>query len=458
MSRQERTRGILRRRAATSMVSRRFTLPAQRFIQTETVSGLVLLLAALAGIVWVNSPWSDSYHDLWAITLTMDLHVVDLTEDLRHWVNDALMVFFFLVAGMEIKRELVHGELSDRRQAILPATAALGGMALPALIFLAFNAGHAGQDGWGIPMATDTAFALGVLAFAAPRIPPEVRVFLLALAIFDDIGALVIIAIFYAGDLSFEAIGVAAALLALIILMRQMGVVSLAPYLVVGFAVWAAFLESGIHPTIAGVILGLLTPATARLPKEDFLRHADSLNDDFRQALAREDEGRADYALGEMEELVVSTEPPTERLQRLLHAPTSFVIVPLFALANSGLDFSGSALQDSLASRIALGIFVGLLVGKFFGIVSFTWISVRLGLGALPGRMHWRHVAGAALLAGIGFTVSLFVAGLAFDEESLQAEARMGIFAACLAAGIIGAIALRLLSRSDSDAIEVSAD
>lgn len=450
MSNSQRSRGIIRRRAETSLLARRITLPAQHFIQTESLGGVALLLAALAAIVWVNSPWSDSYHDLWSSRISVDLQVFDLSQDLRHWVNDCLMAFFFYVVGVEIKRELVHGELADRRRAALPAAAALGGMVFPALIFLVFNVGGGGKDGWGIPMATDIAFAMGVLALAGPRVPSEVRVFLLALAIVDDIGAIVVVAIFYTGDLSPEALAIGAILLALILMLRQAGVVSLGPYLLLAVMFWAAVLESGVHATIAGVILGLLTPVTARLSKEDFLANAEPLNAELKDALGQGDEGGADRALGEMEELVLSTESPAERMQRLLHAPTSFVIVPLFALANAGIDLSGSTLQDSVTSRVALGIFFGLVAGKFVGVLTFSWLAVRLGLGALPGNAGWRHLVGVALLAGIGFTVSLFVTGLAFEDDALVADAKAGIFAASLAASITGTVALRLLNRNGS--------
>ncbi len=441
-----RSRGSLRVQAERSYIARQVLLPAQAFIHTQAVSGAVLLVATVAAMVWANSPWDESYFDLWERTITLDVSIFSIEEDLRHWVNDGLMVLFFFVVALEIKREVVHGELSERQRAALPAAAALGGMLLPAAIFLALNAGGAGEKGWGIPMATDIAFALGVLALLGKRIPTEVRVFLLALAIVDDIGAILVIAVFYTESLSFEALGAAALLLGVIIAMNRGGVLSMNPYFVVGALVWVAILKSGIHATITGVLLGVLAPATPHYSKETFAESADRLMGRFRAALSAGDEEAAETVLGQIEETALGSEAPLDRLERLLQPWTSYAAVPLFALANAGIVLSGGVIGDAASSTITLGIVLGLMAGKLLGIVSFSWVAVRLGLGSLPRGMTWPQMVGVGLVAGIGFTVSLFITGLAFTDAELVSDAKIGILAGSLLAGVAGYLLLRVVT------------
>ncbi len=407
----------------------------------------MLLVSAVTAMIWANSPWQDSYHDLWEAVITVDLGFVLFQEDLQHWVNDGLMALFFFVVGLEIKREMTHGELSSKRTAALPVIAALGGMIVPATIYFSLNVGGDGQKGWGIPMATDIAFALGVLALVGRGIPSQLRIFLLTLAIADDIGAILVIAVFYTSDLSFTALGLAGLFLAGTALVRRLGVVEVSIYLLLGIGLWAAMLKSGIHATLAGVILGLLTPASAHMAKEVFLESLDSLTRAYRQALHDRDEHEAEAALGEIEDLVQATEAPVERLERILHPFTSYLVIPVFALANAGLEFSGDSIRDATTSSVTLGIAIGLLAGKFFGILGASWLAVRLGLADLPSGGRWSQIAGVAMLAGIGFTVSLFITGLAFDDEILISDAKMGIFGASLIAGISGYTLLRLTTR-----------
>jgi NhaA family Na+:H+ antiporter len=421
---------------------------AQAFVQIEASSGIVLLLAAVAALVWANSPWDEAYFDLWHTTLSLDLQVVLLEDDLQHWVNDGLMTLFFFVVGLEIKRELVHGELSTPRRALLPAAAALGGMIVPALIYTAFNAGGSGSDGWGVPMATDIAFALGVLSLLSRRIPFSVKVFLLALAIADDIGAILVIAVFYTAEIDIEALVAALAVFGTIVAMNRGGVRNVDVYVIAGIALWLAVYESGVHATLAGVALGLLTPARPFYQPEAFASSADDLVSRYRDALARASADEQQGTLGQLEDLSQGTEAPLERLERKLHPWVSYGIVPLFALANAGVAISSDLAQAAVESPVAQGIAVALVLGKPAGIVLFTWLSVRLRLGELPAGAGWRHVLGVGLLGGIGFTVSLLITGLAFEAQpQLIDEAKLGVLSASVVAGVAGFLFLWTVGR-----------
>jgi NhaA family Na+:H+ antiporter len=339
------------------------------------------------------------------------------------------MALFFYVVGMEIKKELVSGELRDRRAVALPAMAALGGMIVPALIFVAFNAGGDGSRGWGIPMATDIAFALGVVALLGARVPGPVKVLLLTLAIVDDIGAIVVIAIFYSSGIDAVMLAVAVAIVAGVVVLHRLHVEYPPVLVAAGVALWLVVYESGVHATIAGVVMGLLTPAVAAQTELE----ADEVVD----VLA----GRPDLHAREVRAtaaLVKGSISACERTIDALHPWTSFVIVPLFALGNAGIELSGDAISSP--SRVAFGVAVALVVGKFLGVVSFSWLAVRIGLGRLPTGARWSHMAGVGAVAGIGFTVSLFVTGLAFDDPGLQADAKIGILAASIVAATAGAL------------------
>jgi NhaA family Na+:H+ antiporter len=427
-----RSRGQIEVRAERSYIARRIMLPAQAFIHTQAASGITLLAAAIIAVVWANSPWKDSYFDLWGTVLSLDVNLFSIEEDLRHWINEGLMVFFFFVVALEIKRELVRGELSEPRKAALPVAAAAGGLVVPALIYLAFNVGGDGERGWGIPMATDIAFAVGVLAMLGNRLPSEARLFLLALAIVDDIGAILVIAVFYTESLSLEALGIAGGLIIGLIVMNRLGVRSMNVYFCVGALIWVAIYQSGLEATLTGVILGALTPA------ED--------NDDAMEVI-----------LGQFEELTHGTEAPLERLERLIHPLTSFAVVPLFALANAGIDLSGGVVGDASSSPVTWGIVAGLLIGKPCGIFAMTWLVVKSGVGSLPANTSWGHVLGLGLLAGIGFTVALFITGLAFEDLQMTANAKAGVLLASVVAGIAGYGFLRALPPPDEEAIGRSA-
>ncbi|WP_110180600.1 Na+/H+ antiporter NhaA [Nocardioides solisilvae] len=412
--------------------------PLREFLRVEAAGSILLLLATVAALVWANSPWASSYDDLWHTYLTLDLGFVELSESLQHWVNDALMVIFFFVVGLEIKYELVNGDLRDPRSAALPIVAAFGGMVVPALIYTAVVAGGDGASGWGIPMATDIAFAVGVLGVLGRRIPSAARLFLLTLAIVDDIGAIVVIAVFYTDDLALEWLGLAIALLLLMLLMRAVKVWATWAYVVVGVVLWFALLESGVHATLAGVAVGLITPAVPLLKEEVARTYA-------QQALA--DHKLDSEELVRLRFLLNESVPVVERLQTTLHPLSAYFVLPVFALANAGVHLGGGVLGEALESSIALGIVAGLVIGKPVGILLFSFLAVKAGLGRLPERTTWPMVGGLGMVAGIGFTVSLFIAGLSFPgAELLTEEAKVGILGASVIAALLGVVALLALS------------
>ncbi len=415
-------------------LARSVALPVTRFLHIEASGGLLLTAAAIIALVWANSPWAAAYRDLWETDLTLDLGGYAITEDLRHWLNDGLMALFFFVLGLEIKEELTNGQLTKLRDAAVPAAGALGGMIVPALFFLAFNLGGDGAGGWGIPMATDVAFALGVLALLGSRVPAELKVLLLGLAIVDDVGAIIVIAAFYSDGLQAQWLAAAAAGLFLVAILRRVGVRYVPVYAVIGAGIWLATFASGVHATIAGVALGLLAPARAFLPEVDADRIAGELSADQSVTAAE---------VRDISFRVRESIPVTQRLQDLLHPWTSYLIVPVFALANAGVALSTDSLGEAATSPVTLGVVVGLVLGKVIGVAGAIALAVRLGVGRLPPGVTSRHIVGMAAIAGIGFTVSIFVAGLAYEDPLLGDQAIIGVLAASvLAAGLGSAILL----------------
>jgi Na+:H+ antiporter, NhaA family len=392
--------------------------PIRELLRTEAAGSLVLLVAAAVALVWANSAWGDSYQRLWHTPVDLAIGSFGFTGDLRHLVNEGLMALFFFVVGLEIKRELVTGELRHWRTAALPAIAAAGGMVVPALVYLAVVSagGGIGRRGWGIPMATDIAFAVGVVALMGRRIPRSLKLFLLTLAIVDDVGAILVIAFFYSGGISLEPLAAAALLLAAMASLRVRGVQWLPVYVLLGTGVWFACYEAGVHATIAGAVLGLLAPARPLAP------------------------AAADLA--------TSGVPVAERLEHLLHPLTSFLVVPLFALANAGVVVGTGALDAPGATAVALGVVLGMVAGKLVGVSLSAWVAVRLGVGTLPAGSTWPQVVGVAAVAGIGFTVSLFVAGLAFEDLHLVDAAKAGVLAASVLASALGASVLLTSTRA----------
>ena len=411
--------------------------PIHRFAAVEAAGGLLMLIATVAALVWVNSPWQDSYHHFWDTHVAFSVGEYLFDQELYHIVQDGLMAVFFFVVGLEIKRELVSGQLRDPRFAALPAACALGGMVVPALIYFAFNAGGPGQDGWGIPMATDIAFAVGVLSLLGDRIPRKMKLFLLTLAIVDDIGAILVIAIFYAGDLSGNWLVTSAVLWGAIFLLRRLRVWYLPVYLVLGVAFWLAVLESGVHATIAGVILGFTTPAKPLQSDAEACRWAQWLQD--KEQILLVDVRRVGFHIRE-------SQPVSQRIEEMLHPITSYIIIPVFALSAAGVELSGEIISDAVSSPVTLGVAIGLVAGKTVGISLFSWIAARLGLVTIPSSMAGMHMVGVAMVAGIGFTVSLFISGLAFDDQMIGDEAKIGILFGSLVAAVAG---LAILSRTE---------
>ena len=431
-------------------VPRTVVQPLQRILRHEAAGGVVMLVAAAIALVWANSPWGHSYAEVWHTPLRVELGGLLQLEhlSLQTWVNDALMTVFFLLVGVEIKRELVHGELRDARAVALPVVAAIGGMIVPAVIYGAINAGGPGADGWAVPMATDIAFAVGVVTLAGERVPIAAKIFLLTLAVADDIGAIIVIAVFYTGTLSWGWFAGAASALAVIFAMRRGDVQSLAPYMAVGGFAWLALLESGVHATLVGVALGLLTPAWPLRSPRRFPAEARRVINRIEAAyydrvLTQREFAENEQNIAEVARLAMFSTSPLERLERALSPWVAYVVVPVFALANAGVTLDASALRSLVSEPITIGVLLGLVVGKTIGVFGATAAAVRLGIARLPTGATWRHVLGLATSAGVGFTVALFVTSLSFDTAAATDAAKMGILAGSTLAGIIGFIILR---------------
>ncbi len=424
------------------------------FLHHEAFGGVLLLACAVVALLWANSPWHQAYDALWETELGLDLGSWHFNESLRHWINDGLMAFFFLVVGLEIKREVLVGELASRRRATLPAIAALCGAIIPAGIYFAFNAGTDGAAGWGIPMATDIAFSLGVLALLGSRIPLGLKVFLTALAIVDDLLAVLVIALFYAGALNPLALLAAAAVLVLLVLANRYGARQPLVYAVLGLALWAAIFASGLHATLAGVLLALTIPARTRIDTDAFVAKGQALMQQFARAGEPGDSvltnGERQDTLAELEDVVEAVGAPLQRLEHTLHPWVVFAIVPLFALANAGVRVEGH-LATVIDHPVTLGVLVGLVLGKQIGVLLGAWLATQLGLSDLPDGVSWPQIYGAGWLAGIGFTMSLFVADLAFagpGEALTLAAAKVGVLAASVVAGVGGWLVLRRATRA----------
>ncbi len=428
----------------------RLVKPFQEFAKLEASGGILLIACTVIALVWANSPWAATYDHLWHTNLTFGLAGNNLSEPLHFWINDGLMALFFLLVGLEIKRETLVGELASFRKAALPIAAAIGGMLVPAAIYGLFNHGGPGVSGWGIPMATDIAFALGVLALLGDRIPISLRVFLAALAIADDIGTVLVIAFFYTEQISWIHLGVATLFFATLLAMNRAGARHPLTYVVLGLGLWLAFLGSGIHATVAGVLLAITIPARQGIDSRAFLQRSEKILDEYRSA----DEAGQSIEHGATKSTVVhvlaeqckSAESPMLRFEHALLPWIKHVIMPVFALANAGVAL-GAGVGSALVSPISLGILGGLAFGKPIGVVLFSWLSVRTGLAFLPSGVGWRQIFGVGSLAGIGFTMSLFVANLAFGSSLMLETAKVGILAASIVSGVAGAIILLQRTR-----------
>jgi len=417
------------------------------FLHHEVAGSLVLLVATVVAVVLANTAWHEAFAGIWHINLGVTFNGVAFERSLLHWIDDGLMALFFFVVGLEIKREIIVGELSTLRKAALPILAAVGGMIGPAVIYALVNQGGAGARGWGIPMATDIAFALGVLAILGSRVPTNLKVFLAALAIVDDIGAVIVVAAFYTSQIFWGWLLVGLAALLIVALLNSLGVESPVPYVFAGVFVWFCFLNSGVHATIAGVLVAFAIPSKSRMPPMAFVSWARGkleeiadfdvpgehvLQSDAQQHCAQELQAQARWI-----------QAPLQRMEHAILPVTTFVILPLFGLANAGVRVVGYDFLDLILEPVSVGIILGLVFGKQIGIFAMSRLAVLLGVADLPEGVTWRHIYGASVLGGIGFTMSLFISGLAFRAGILQAEAKMAIIMASLVAGVAGYLVLR---------------
>jgi NhaA family Na+:H+ antiporter len=436
----------------------RLVRPLRAFARHKLAGAGLLMLATAVAIIWANSPWQESYHHLLHLELSFRIGDSVLSKTLHHWINDGLMGIFFFMVGLEIKRELLVGELSTVRKASLPAIAALGGMIVPALLYSLINRTAPGSAGWGIPMATDIAFALGVLALLGDRVPLGLKVFLTALAIVDDIGAVLVIAIFYTSDLALLSLVGGLGFCGLSIGLNKLKVQSTVPYFVVGVCCWLCFLESGVHATIAALLISFTIPARTRIDGEGLVERLKFLIKRLEEVGVPNDtkmnSNRQQHLLDRMSTAVSQGGAPLQRIEHSLAGPVTFFVLPLFALANAGVTVHGG-LGSELLNPVALGIVFGLFFGKLIGVTAATWLAVKLGVADMPAGVTWGQIVGVAFLAGIGFTMALFVSGLAFGGVSEAETAKVGILVGSIISGAVGYLVLRrVIAPESSEGIE----
>ena len=431
----------------------RLATPIRTFAAHKLAGAGLLVAATIIALIWANSPFSESYRELFNMTLSVGLGGFDVTKPLVLWINDGLMGVFFFVVGLEIKREFLAGELSTPRQAALPIAAAIGGMVVPALIYIGLNYGGPGISGWAIPMATDIAFCLGMLALLGDRVPASLKVFLTALAIVDDIGAILVIALFYTAEISTTSLALGAIILTVSAVSNKIGVRNSVFYFILGTLTWLAFLKSGVHATLAAVLMAFTIPAKTRIVPDVFLARVNRLLEEFRSVTPAPVPGNVDpfltydqqHSIDDLNEAIREVLPPVQKLEHALVPLVTFIVLPIFALANAGVAIDPEVLGE-LGSPVALGIILGLFVGKQVGVFGCAWIAVKAGIAHLPADLKMIHVYGAAILSGIGFTMSLFIGGLAFDDPMINELSKRSILIASLAAAIYGYIILRFVA------------
>ncbi len=426
--------------------------PFQRFFKIEASGGIVLLIFTLIALIWANSPWGNYYDRLWESPLTIGLGDFVLSKTLIHWINDGLMAIFFFVVGLEIKRELRVGELSSARQAALPIIAAIGGMVFPAVIFLLVDKDPLTKAGWGIPMATDIAFSLGVLSLLGKRVPLSLKIFLVAFAIVDDLGAVLVIAIFYSSGIIWSYLLVGLGLFILLVILNRLKLRITHIYIAIGWVIWFMFLKSGVHPTIAGVLIAFTIPISRKIKLATFYKRMDDNLQQFCEGVDKSTSltlsNKQLVSIDNMEDEIEHVQSPVQRLEHTLHGFVTYIVMPVFALSNAGVDFhmeNFSGLFHSLSGHIELS----LIVGKVTGIFLFTWLSVKTGITLLPANVRWVHILGLGFLGGMGFTMSLFISNLAFIHADQLNPAKIGILIGSLFAGIIGYFLLRSTLKAE---------
>ena len=444
--------------ASLEQIADQLMRPFQRFSQKEASSSILLFFATVVALVWANSPFSSLYYSFWHTKLSLTIGTFSISKSLLHWVNDGLMAFFFFIVGLEIKREMLVGDLASFRKAFLPAAAAFGGMLFPALIFFLLNQGTPAVHGWGIPMATDIAFALGALAVLGRRIPFGLRIFLSAFAIADDLGAVLVIALFYTKTISWDYLLIGMVFVGGLALANFLWIRGTLVYAVLGLGLWIAILNSGVHATVAGIVVAMFIPARVKYDTDRFIREIGTPMNEFQcepsgcghSVLLNQ---RHINAIQSIQLAAHHAETPLQRLEHSLHPWVAFGVVPLFALANAGLTLSGLNMPEALVSPLTLGIVMSLLLGKPLGIMLFSYLSVKTGLAALPAGVRWSHIVAVGILGGIGFTMSLFIMNLSFTEDILLVHSKLGILAGSLSSGILGLafLGVTTLRKKDED-------
>lgn len=428
---------------------KKIATPFEHFLHAQTTTGMILLFMTVVALVLANTPLTQAYADFFHTEIEISVGSWELSYSIHHWINDGLMAIFFFIIGLEIKREVLVGELSNIKVALLPIFAAIGGMALPALIYTAFNYGEVGAKGWGIPMATDIAFAISALVLLGKRVSAPLVTFLVALAIVDDLGAVVVIALFYTNEIHMLPLGLALASFLVMVAFNRFGIHMILPYFIVGLFMWFFMLESGIHATIAGVIAAMAIPSKPKQTPSDFTNHTRYLLDRYDNYPIEETmHSRQKAILTNIKDNIIAIDSPAARLEHKLHLPVSLLVIPLFALANAGISIDFSSITETILEPISLGIIAGLIFGKIIGIAGVAWVAIKLGIAKLPTGSTMSQVFGVSFLGGIGFTMSIFVADLAFAGNSeLIFQAKIGILSASLFAGLFGYVWLRFIAK-----------
>jgi len=426
--------------------------PFEHFLHAQTTTGLILMGMTIVALIIANSPFYEMYQHIIHTKIEFDIGSLQIKNSLHHWINDGLMAIFFFMIGLEIKREILVGELSNIKVAILPIFSAIGGMLIPALIFMALNKGSVGANGWGIPMATDIAFAISALVLLGHRVSPALVTFLVALAIVDDLGAVLVIALFYTSQIHFDFLLLAGGMFLIMVSLNRFGIHAILPYFIVGVFMWFFMLESGVHATIAGVIAAFAIPSKPKIPPIDFTHQTKNLLDEYDNYPVATDHTMHEQQkaiLQNIKDRIDAVGSPATRLEQSLHLPVSLIVIPLFALANAGIHINFSSIGDVILEPVSLGIIFGLIGGKIIGIAGVAFVAIKLGLAKLPQDSSMSQLFGVSALGGIGFTMSIFVADLAFvNAPALVFQAKISIVAASLLAGLLGFIWLRFIAKA----------
>ncbi len=432
----------------------RIATPFEHFLHAQTTTGMILMFMTILALILANTPLTEAYTHFFHTKVDLTVGSWQLSNTIHHWINDGLMAIFFFIIGLEIKREILVGELSNIKVAMLPILSAIGGMVLPALIYLAINSGGDGAGGWGIPMATDIAFAISALVLLGNRVSPALVTFLVALAIVDDLGAVIVIAVFYTDQINMLPLGLAGLMFFIMLIFNRVGIHMILPYFIVGLFMWFFMLESGVHATIAGVIAAMAIPSKPKQAPIDFTNHTRNLLDEYDNYPVATDHimhEKQKALLINIKDKIDAVGTPAARLEHDLHLPVALIVIPLFALANAGISIDFSSIGDTIVTPVSLGIITGLILGKVLGIFGVAYLAIKMGIAKLPEGSTMNQIFGVAFLGGIGFTMSIFVADLAFlGNDELIFQAKVGILSASLFAGLFGFFWLKYSAKSQN--------